>query len=250
MSGHDDAGIKDAFAGQDEVMRKIYTEGMDKYVKGLQGLDKAFAPADLNVRCIDEGTPGGLHLAGSGILLGVEKAGEVLKAAGVTGITSHDGCGAAGIYARNNNLDASKSDEYGKEFAKELAEKTGIPYTGHIPFGEMKRPAAFHTARAAYYDGTGKFNCDTVPGLPIGFVVSRKFIDPAYALEEAKVCANIATGDHSYGEMITEEAPFLLIAVGDGSDGELGKDALMKELEPLAAAFGGKVKIDGFVMPV
>jgi len=249
MSGHDEAAVREAFVKQDGLMSLIYEKGFSEYAKGLRDLGQAFTPVQTMVHCIDEGTPAGMHLAGSGILLGVDKAAEALKKAGVTEITSHDECGAAGIYARANGLDVSKSDEYGKEFARKLAEKTGLPYKKHIPIGEMARPSGFHIARVAYYDGTGKFACDWVEDLPGGFQVSRRFIDAAYALEEMKVCVGIATGDHGFGAMITPEAPFVLVVVGDSAGGEFGLEALKKELEPLVETNGGKVKVDGFVAP-
>jgi len=249
MNGHDQAAVREAFTAQDKMMGAIYKKGFAEYVKELADFGKAFTLNDMAVRCIDEGTPGGVHLAGSGILLGVDKAAEILKQAGVTEITSHDECGAAGIYARQNGLDPSKSDEYGKEFARKLAEKTGLPYTKHIPIKEMARPSGFHSARVAYYDGTGKFDCSLVEGLPGGFVVNRRYLDKSYALEEMKVCISIATGDHGFGSLITPEAPFLLVAVGDAAGGVFGLEALKKELESLEAVSGGKVKVDGFVRP-
>ena len=246
MSGHDTAAVKEAFAKQDTKMKAIYEKGMEEYVKGLADLGNAFKPADRTVRCIDEGTPGGVHLAGSGILLGVDKAAEALKLAGADAITSHAECGAAGIYARSNNLDPARADEYGREFARSLADKTGLPYKGHIEIGEMARPSGFHTARVAYYDGTGKFDCSQAAGLPAGFVVSRRFIGAPYALEEVKVCVSIATGDHGFGGLITSNAPFLIIVIGDPARGEFGLESLKREVEALIAANGGKVEVDGF----
>jgi hypothetical protein len=249
MSGHDAAAVQEAFKKQDAMMRQIYEKGFAEYVKGLADFGRAFVRADNTVRCIDEGTPGGVHLAGSGILLGVEKAAEALKLAGAEGITSHAECGAAGIYARTNGLDAARADDYGKEFAAKLSEKTGLPYIGHIDIGKMARPSGYHVARVAYIDGTGKFDCSLVAGLPAGFVVGRRFVSAAYALEEAKVCVGIATGDHGFGELITAGAPFVLVVIGDEAGGEFGLETLKKELEPLVAAGGGKVKVDGFVAP-
>jgi hypothetical protein len=245
---HDNEAIKKAFNKQSSLMNAIYSDGMEKYAAGIADLDKAFSLEDKAVRCIDEGTPGGLHLAGSGILLGVEKAAEALKKAGCSGISSHDECGAAGIYARANNLDASKSDEYGKEFALKLAEKMGVPYEGHIEIGAMKRPSGFHTARVCYYDGTGKFDPALCGQLPAGFVVSRRYVDGAYALEEVKVAVGIATGGHGYGELITAEAPFLIIAIGDSSNPEFSLANLQKELAGVAESSEGKVKVDGFTI--
>lgn len=237
------------FESQNSIMENIYNHGMQEYVNHLNNLKEAFCPSDLNVRCIDEGTTGGIHLAGSGILLGLEKAAEMLKKSGAEGITSHEECGAAGLFAKSNGLDISQADEYGKEFAKKLAEVTGLPYKGHIALNTMKRPSGLHIARVAYYDGSGSFNFDQVEGLPAGFEVDRKFLNNEYAREEATVCVNIAMGGHGFGELITEKAPFLLVVIGDSSDGEFGIKNLIKELEPVADSFGGRVKIDSFVIP-
>jgi hypothetical protein len=245
---HDHEAVKKAFEEQNALMQTIYANGMQKYSEGISDLNKAFSSEDKAVRCIDEGTPGGVHLAGSGILLGIDKAAEALIKAGCAGISSHAECGAAGIYARENNLDASKSDEYGKEFAIKLAEKMGVPYKGHIEIGAMKRPSGFHTARVCYYDGTGKFDPALCGKLPAGFVISRRYIDSAYALEEVKVAVGIATGGHGYGDLITPETPFLLIAVGDKTNPEFSLENLQKELSAIAESSAGKVKVDGFTI--
>ncbi len=245
---HDHEAARKAFDAQNALMQKIYAIGMDNYVKTVEGLVKAFAPKDLAVRCIDEGTPGGVHLAGSGILLGFDKAAEALSKAKCEGIYSHEECGAAGIYARANNLDTTKSDEYGKDFAVKLAEKTGIPYKGHIEIGAMKRPSGLHTARVAYYDGTGKFDPALNSALPAGFVISRRFIDSAYAVEEAKVAAGIATGGHGFGDLITADAPFLIIVLGDKDNAEFSAENLQKELSCIVDSYAGKVKTDAFTV--
>jgi hypothetical protein len=243
---HDSSQAASVFEQGAATMEKIYKEGAQAFAAGIADLAKAFSPADKSVRCIDEGTPGGLRIAGSGILLGVDKAAELLKASGADGVYSHDECGAAGIYARQNNLDVSKSDEYGKDFAKAVAEKAGLPYKGHIGIGEMKRPSGLHVARVVYYDGTGKFDCEACPAFPTGFVVSRRFLPKDYALEEVKVCIGIATGDHGFGGLITPEKPFMLIAVGDPANPDFSQEKLVAELQGIASAYAGKVKADAF----
>ncbi len=105
------------------------------YIKGLDNLKDAFKSKDRSLRCIDEGCRGSIRLAGSGILY-QDKAKSVLSGK-IDGIYSHDQCGAAAIYARQNNLDLSKDDEYGIEWSKKLAKEMGVPYKGHIGISEM-----------------------------------------------------------------------------------------------------------------
>jgi len=230
----------DHWDNQNEILSKVFALGMEKYTSTIPNLKQAFELKDRSLRCIDEGTPGGLHCAGSGILMDESVAVEEFKKAGVDGIYSHEECGAAGIYAKQKGLDPAKSDEYGIDFAKRLAKKLNVPYKGHIGIAEMARPSGLHVARVSYYDGTGKFDPSKAKDLPNGFVVDRNHHSKEYALQEMKVSINIALGSHGFGEKFTTEQPFMLIAVGD--------ENLKKELEPLAAEFSGRVKIDGFTL--
>ncbi len=238
--------IKAAFAKQEIMLREIYEKGITAYCAGIVDLNNAFILKDLAVRCIDEGTPGGIHLAGSGILLNVDKAAEILQKAGVNQIYSHEECGAAGLYARNNNLDLDQADEYGKKFAKDLAAKMGISYQGHLEIDQMSRPSGLHIARVVYYDGTGKFDYASNLQLPQGFVISRRFISRDYAIEELKISIDIATGDHGFGSMIDSENPFLIVAIGDAENQEYSLNNLQQELGEVVLAYPKKVKLDGF----
>ncbi len=234
---------------QNPIFAELYKAGAAAYFGGIDHLAKAFELKDHCVRCMDEGTPTGIHLAGSGILLGVEKAALVLQNANCDGVYSHAECGAAGIYARQNNLDPAKADEYGISYAKSVAEQMGVPYKGHITINQMARPSGLHVARVAYYDGTGKFDFTANEKMPPGFVVGRRYVDSTYALEEVKVAINIATGGHGFGSLITAENPFLIVVIGDKANSDFSVDKLKKELEEIEQANGGKVKVDGFTAP-
>jgi len=236
--------INKLWAAQSETFLQLSTTGTEKYAQSIANLKDAFTLNDKSMRCIDEGTPGGLHCAGSGILLGEATVLDEFKKAEVDGIYSHEECGAAGLYAKANNLDPSKADEYGIEFAKYIAEKLGVPYKGHITIDKMARPSGLHTARVAYYDGTGRFDPSKVPALPKGFVIDRKHHSKEYALKEVGVSISIALGSHGFGEKFTQAEPFALIAVGNEN-----LEELKKELEGLDTANGGRVKIDGFTAP-
>lgn len=226
---------------QQELFDAIFVQGFREYAAAIPGIQRAFVLDDRHLRCIDEGTPGGIHLAGSGILLR-DRAKEVCQHAVVNGIFSHAGCGAAALYVKKAGLDISDPDEAGKEWAKELAEALDVPYLGHIGTSELTRPPHLHTARVAYYDGTGEFDPSHVHGLPKGFVISRAYLDAVYALQEAKVSADIALGDHGFGSLFTEQNPFLLVAVGTE---KAQRQSLELELEEVAKTYGGRVKVEG-----
>lgn len=233
--------IDELWESQSGIFSQINTLGAEKYMPSVPDLKQAFNPKDRSLRCIDEGTPGGLRCAGSGILMDESTAIEEFRRAEVDGVYSHEECGAAGIYAKQRGLDPSKSDEYGIEFAKQLARKLNVPYKGHIGIAEMARPSGLHTARVSYYDSTGRFDPARLKELPNGFVIDRRHHPAEYALQEMKVSINIALSPHGFGEKFTAEAPFILMAIGGAE--------LKKELEPLAAEFGDRVKIDGFTPP-
>ncbi len=224
--------------------------GMEQFAHALPDIEEAFHLEDHCVRCMDEGTPGGIHLAGSGILMDEAKAVEAMRAAHADGVYSHDGCGAAALYAKKMGLDASKSDEYGVIWAKHLAELLDVPYKGNIEKKKMKRPEDFHYARVAYYDGTGSFDPTRVADLPPGFVISRRLIDAEAATSEADIATSIATGHHGYSELITADEPFYIVPVGDPSDPNFSVEKLSKELDEIVAKSGGKVKVMGFTKPV
>jgi hypothetical protein len=230
---------------QQPIFEEIQNQGFSGYVNSLENLEEAFH-ADRLIRCIDEGTPDGIHSAGSGILMDKAAAVKAFHEAGATGVTSHEGCGAAKLYAVEKGLDLSKSDEYGKEWAEELAEALNLPYAGHIEANQMARPEGFHIARVVYYDGTGKFNYSAVKELPPGFIISRKFIGETEAEKEIGIAESIAMGDHGFGDLITEDNPFLIVAIGDS---EASTAKLKQEIENISHNYGKRVKIDGFVAP-
>jgi hypothetical protein len=249
MSDHNANLAKEIWQKQNPLFVELYKTGAGEFFGKNDNLAKAFELKDRNVRCMDEGTPTGIHLAGSGILMGEEKAAAALKLADCDGVYSHAECGAAGIYAKANGLDAAKADEYGIEWSKKIAEKLGVEYKGHIGLDKMARPSGLHVARIAYYDGTGKFDFTSDEKMPPGFVVGRRYVDAAYALEEVKVAIAIATGGHGFGELITAEAPFMIVVIGDPANADFSVDKLKTELTEIEKANGGKVKVDGFMAP-
>lgn len=253
---HEHPDMREFFDARQPLMERIYRKGVGEYAAFLPDLARAFARTDGILRCIDERTPGGVHAAGSGILMSSNDIRDFVRKAGLQGITSHAECGAAGLaFDALPDVEKAKypnSDAYGKAFAMELADETGVPYAGHIFIDEMAGPSGAHAARVSYYDGTGKFNWQGLAGeLPQGFVISRAnhFLD-TNPVREAAISVRLALDDdHGFGQLITPENPFLLIAIEDPANASLGLARLMNELRKIEEANGGRVKIDGFVAP-
>lgn len=243
------ADPQEAWKKQKHLFEAMRDQGVQAYMESLPEIERAFQLEDRCVRCIDEGTPGGVHAAGSCILMDEAAALRFLKESDADGVTSHEGCGAAALYAKAHGMDVATSDDIGKKWAQEIAEKAGLPYKGHIAASEMSRPADLHHARVAYYDGTGSFDPSRVPGLPPGFVFSRRYATAEQGKKEMNVSVGIATGGHGYGALITSEDPFYLIPVGSSDDPAFSVDALSAELEEIAQTSGGRVRISGFTRP-
>ncbi|MEK7584036.1 MAG: hypothetical protein AAB490_02230, partial [Patescibacteria group bacterium] len=207
--------IEKSYHAEDAAYQSIYRDGVDAYAKTLPHLAQAFELNKKCVSCMDEGTPGGVHAAGSGMLMNDAELEEYFAAASPDEITSHEGCGAARLYAAAHGLDIERSDQYAQEWAKHEADKRGLTYR-HIAAPNMKRPSEGHFARTCYYDTTGTFNWDAAEGLTAGFVVSRKYMTPEYSLREASVAMDIAFGDHGLGgKLLSREKPFLLVAIAE-----------------------------------
>lgn len=225
------------------LINELNNKGAQQFFQSLPNYDKLLTLEDKCVRCMDEGTTGGVHMAGSGILLELDEAATALKLAGVEGIYTHEDCSASRIYSQNEGLDPAYADQYAQEWAKEICEKTGIPYKGHIAVGEMKRPGGLHIAQAIYYDATGKFN-NSAPGIPAGFVISRKYLEAEYAKKELGVAISIALGDHGFGDHFTEKTPLFVIIVTEQKE---EADKLRAEVASIIEDHKGRVKLDVLV---
>lgn len=164
--------------------------------ENMPDIDRAFSKNKDTVVCMDEGCAcmkfeedeSVMGFAGSGILYPaknwqerVERVAELLHQKGLKTITSHDGCGAAGIaYKRDGGKEGTgfdSSDEYGKKWSKDLTQVLrslcdkgeNIGYR-HIDSKEMVRPESFHNARAVYLDATGEFNPGRLEKTPQRFL--------------------------------------------------------------------------------
>jgi hypothetical protein len=152
-----------AFEQQDKAMQTILSSD-----KGWQEFLDQLTPANTEALfgqnletakscscCVDEGIPlaadqqGQLRIAGSGILLGKERAQQLWREAGLTTVTAHEGCGAAALYCQQNNIETESSSQHVADILRQWAEEAGLQFEY---IGSLDRPE-FHTARAAIAAG-------------------------------------------------------------------------------------------------
>jgi len=222
-----------------EEQKFISERGVRRLFAKIGNVTNAFDPKRIarSVTCVDEGITSGLHLAGSGVLLSPERRSAELAAAGVTELTTHDGCGAFGI-AFPNETDVNRAC---KRWGAVEARRLGLSHR-HITAQEMDRPARSHIATAIYYDATGTFN--RIAGLPKGFVVSRKSFSSGPG--DLALCLKIAFGDLGFGKLFTNVSPLNIILLPHPSDRNLSLGVLEKEAQTVAVPYGRRVRIDGF----
>jgi len=240
---------------QTEAAHRLQDQGIARVVSELVPYTRRefFRRANGVLGCMDEGCEGcGFRLAGSGMLIAPEDQPAFLdkcRKMGVQKITHHDGCGAA-VVSKERTKSDKPAPQLAQEFSDGVAENLGAE-KGHISAVEMSRPYEFHITRFAYYDGTSDgLNLKAADGkLPNGFVLTRQLYPNAkYAIAEAQLAFEIATGHHGFGHKITEEEPFVIVVVADPKNFEMSLDNLMSELEPLS--LNRKIKIYGLEAPV
>lgn len=233
------------------VIKDILEKGVCDYFQSIEA-EKAFHLDDLVLRCMDGRTPGGVHLAGSGVLLGLKGARrfaqEVSKYGKLEAVTYHRDCGAAIAVAKETDADPF---ELARDFSKELATSLGIEAVYEV---ENDGWEGFHHERAIYYDGVGRFDWKKVRGLPAGFVISRAYLgfDVEYAKKELEIALRIALtphdeGGHGFGELFTRDLPMLVIALSPERS-ELGR--LEQEARDVVASLGerdrSRVRVMGY----
>ncbi len=184
------------------------------------------------VTCIDEGSNSHsanhtkdaytLNLAGSGILLGIDKTVEIFRnnkdlQKSIKTITWHEGCGAAAL-AQQSNPDIT-AEGFVLELAKRLKEELDMDCEVLKIKGEkeaeedaaLTRPFEYHNAMSVYVNGTTKafdyFKNDT---LPAGFTLDSGYFGKEVAEKELAVVLSIAFGGHGMNELITKEDPFII----------------------------------------
>lgn len=206
--------------------QQIFDESPNKH--------EAFILQDYDLRCNDEGTIGGVHLAGSGILY--PDAEEDFKGK-VSGIYSHTDCEQTKTFIEKQNIQTASPDTIADQAARELAERMHVPYLGRIEATDLKRPLGIHIARVIYYDGTGHFNPTQAKGFPNGFVISRKYIrDLEYAKSEVEMAIQSIL-NRGFAEKFSDSSPLYLVAVSDDKPGSVSIEDLVNELKPLLSKF-------------
>ncbi len=240
-------GVKKRWLMEQPIFDRIKSQGFSEYAKDMNLKSACIRPEDAPIRvcCMDEGTPSFLHAAGGGILLPPEELEKYLGHTKAQVLTSHDGCGAARIYAGMHGIDMARADETGLMWAKKTAEKHGLIHE-HISASSMSRPEEGHFARVCYYDLTGSFDWRRDEGLPAGFTVSHKFMDTDYALKaETLTALKIAFGEHGLGHLLDADHPFILCAVAREED--LAR--ALSELKSLPHHYDGRVEIEHITVP-
>ncbi len=197
-------------------------------------IERAFTLSGRLLCCGDEGVPHGVHLPGSGVLLPLEELKAVVAAAGIEELTSHDNCGAYRMKFPGDQNPNRGAEEWGRRTASLL----GIKHR-HITAAGMDRPVSLHAATCVYYDGTGSFN--RIPGLPSGFVVSRRFSPTG--LQDLQRYLSIAFGEHGLGDRLTPRQPFHVIVLPHPTDLGLSHKVLSREAVQAVVPYGRRVRV-------
>ena len=83
----------------------------------------------------------------------------------------------------------------------------------------------------------------------MGFVIERAYLPVDYSTEELKVAVSIAFGHHGFGELFSNDLPFIIIALAKDTAGlESAKNEIAKIFESDKNFKEGKIKIDGVVV--
>lgn len=263
---------------QNGAMFEIFKNGAADFFAKV-GVEKAKVESHETVCCIDEGTANvddgenKFAMAGSGILFPAASWSERLNRVAelyiklkIKKVTSHDGCGAAGIaWKRDGGKEGTgceTSDEYGKKWVAELqgtineklkAFNGGEVEIANISSKEMVRPPEFHNARVVWFDGVGNFNPHKLGDkIPKGFLIEYGLIiknaktdeESNYPFAELQVAIDIALGSHGFGNKFTKESPFLVVVLAK-DDRQLS--VIKKTMSSMIEKYGDRVKLDEVV---
>ena len=258
-------------AGSD-TLRDLVGQGAEQFFKKeFPDLAHAFSEKTTCACCVDEGMThkdmeegDKFALAGSGILYRaaneaerLDKVSDLMIARGVTVVTSHGGCGAAGLAYKRDFPGVTPLpavvDKYAVDWAVKLVEaierKQHAAEHVHVAIEEMSRPEEFHNARAVYFDAVGGFNPSKEIGLPMGFVIEKKFISAECAADELGVGADIALGQHGFGELFSAQNPLVVVVFAPNIEQLVNLKKEVAEILKDDKNFqAGKVKIDGLVV--
>jgi hypothetical protein len=229
----------DNFVRGNETISRIVSagdEGLEQFVAGMpeDRLDALFGATKEDSRalvaCVDEGIAfgsdqrGALRIAGSGILLDKDRAIERWKAAGVTVVTAHEGCGAAKLYCDEHGIDTENPSRYVAALLEQWAAEAELEFAY---LDTLQRPD-YHDARAVSIIATDDFEPNNVPDYPKSFVVSADgSVDEI--VSDAILSAKIALGDHGFGSRFSSDNPLLIGLIAVGLDQEK-RDAITAAL--------------------
>jgi len=233
----------------DENLKEIYHSSFVEYVSKIPDFILAFGEGEKCLCCMDEGTPWGRHGAGGFLLLPEEQLKsffEKLHEAGITELTSHDGCGAAGL--KYSGLSQIEADAMAADYIKKIAKENNFKYR-HISAEEMKRPPNGHIARVAYFDCSGKFrNPMAVNGLPRGFIIGEELEGQEAADNDIAIALKIAFGPHSLVKSkLTKDEPFIIVIMAES---EKQVTETQNRLKKITEPYGDLVKFDNFIVDV
>src|SRR3989338_248168 len=285
-SGHGEVSAKKrtAWDRSHPITEELLDKGAQKFMSKERRpqIDQAFSSKVNCVCCMDEGTAhmergSKLFMAGSGMLYPAASWDDRLNCVAdlfidlhITEITSHDGCGAAGIAfkrdGREEGTGCRTADDYGKKWCSDLQAvmdvrlkvQEGIEgiQNVHIYEHEMERPGEFHIARVVWFDATGKFTKPDMLGeeIPKGFAINYHAFASLgmrdYPLSELEVAIKIAFSDHGFDKEFTKDHPFVIIVIAKDENQKKEVTELINGIiqgNDKISQFISRIRIDGFI---
>lgn len=231
------------------LMTKISANGgFAGHVKKNEAFLKDIFPKELSCVCCMDGriTVGGARAAGGGLRLSAEEKKsfiQKLRAAGVRKVMRHSDCGAEALFIKERmqqKVFREDAEKEVKDWFQYLALQLGGNGVGWVPVSPE-----FHNERVIYYDVTGTFDPAAAVSkvLPVGFVISRKYLEAESAVRDVNLGIAIATGEHGYGDRFDKKNPLTIVIVANNNE------ELTAARSELTACISEKVTIDGFVKP-
>jgi hypothetical protein len=247
------------FEKQADLLKQITTneEGLQEFLNGLSPeqvealTGSHIEKGDSCIGCVDEGLKlrddqqQTLRIAGSGILLGQERATQLWKAASLTTITAHESCGAAALYCQQSNIQTDNPSHYVAEILKGWAIEAGLNFEYEA---KLDRPD-FHSARAVIIDLSNSLRPNDVPTMPKSFVVTANGT-ASEAASDALLSAQIAFGEHGFGDLFTPDSPLVIAVVGADQVQSLVQPILEQiKADPLYIANQQRITLQIATMP-
>ena len=228
-------------------------------------LERAYKKEDslITLGCVDDGLRklgGIIPLPASGLLFLKENdLIEFIKKRKVDVITTHVGCGAALVWAREKyglHVTQKRADELAMKYIQFIASKAKIQYR-HYFREDMARSQKYHAARMVFLNNVqNRFYPSRIKELPSAFSIERfATLNFKKAEKELELVIKIAFGEEGFGERFTEEKPFIIVCCLNENDnfeeikqeinGVLDKIKLENKIENIKE----RTKIDYFIAP-